>query len=141
MAKKKVTADLIEKTKFESVVRLGLTHEELIEFFMINSGQLWQWIKLVYNTKSPLVMLKKIRMEGKVEFLSKQRRLAEKNPSMSIWFGKNYYDQRDEIESSQSVDYEDLNPLVELLKDTGDSQEDESKPIAEENSEDANSNN
>ena len=141
MAKKRVTTDLIDKQKFESLVRLGLSHEELIQFFMINSGQLWQWIKLTYNTRTPLVLLKKIRVEGKVDFLLKQRKLAEKNPSMSIWFGKNYYDQKDELQENESTDYEDLNPLVELLKDDSEDQPIDSEPVIEEKKEDADNNN
>lgn len=126
MAKKKVTEELIDKAKFESLVHLGLTTEELYTFFMVSNGALMQWIKLVYKTRSPLVLLKKMRVEGKVDFLVKQRKLAERNPSMSIWFGKNYYDQKDSKEEAEAHDFEDLNPLVELLK---------------EDDEDANSNN
>lgn len=117
MSKKKVTLDLIDKTKFESLVRLGLTDEELIQFFMINSGQLYSWVKMSYNTNSPLVMIKKLRVEGKVDFMLKQRKLAEKNPAISIWLGKNYFNQNDEKEADTSADFEDLNPLINLLKD------------------------
>ena len=120
MAKKKVTADLIDKAKFESLVHLGLSTEELYTFFMVSSGALMQWIKIVYATKSPLVLLKKMRVEGKVDFLVKQRKLAERNPAMAIWFGKNYYDQTDSKEEAEANDYEDLNPLVELLKEDDD---------------------
>ena len=120
MAKHKVTPNTIDKQKFEALVRLGLTTEELIEFFMVNSGMLWSWIKQVYNTRTPLVLLKKMRVEGKVEFLTKQRKLAEKNPAMSIWFGKNYYDQSDEREEQNVADFEDLNPLIKLLKEDDD---------------------
>ena len=120
MAKHKVTPTTIDKQKFEALVRLGLTTEELIEFFMVNSGMLWSWIKMVYQTRTPLVLLKKMRVEGKVEFLTKQRKLAEKNPAMSIWFGKNYYDQSDEREEQNVTDFEDLNPLIKLLKEDDD---------------------
>ena len=117
MAKKKVTEELIDKAKFESLVHLGLTTEELYTFFMVSNGALMQWIKLVYKTRSPLVLLKKMRVEGKVDFLVKQRKLAERNPSMAIWFGKNYYDQKDGKEEAEANDFEDLTPLVKLLKE------------------------
>ena len=120
MSKKRVTPDLIDKQKFESLVRLGLTPEELYTFFMCSYGALMQWIKVVYNTREPYCFYKKMRVEGKIDFLSKQRKLAEKNPAMSIWFGKNYYDQTDEKVEDVSVDYEDLNPLIQLLKDDDD---------------------
>ena len=117
MAKKKVTPETIDKAKFESLVHLGLSTEELIQFFMVNSSQLWSWIKQVYNTRTPLVVLKKMRVEGKIDFLAKQRKLAERNPAMAIWFGKNYYDQTDSKEEAEANDFEDLNPLIQLLKD------------------------
>ena len=84
---------------------------------MTNSAKMWSWIKKTYNTKRPLVILKKMRTEGKIDFLVKQRKLAEKNPAVSIWLGKNYYSQTDEKVQDNANDYEDLNPLSELLKD------------------------
>ena len=118
MAKRKITPDLIDKSKFETLVRLGLSDEELYTFFMVSSGALYGWIKKVYETRSPLVLLKKMRVEGKIDFMVKQRKLAERNPAISIWIGKNYYEQTDgKEEESERNDFEDLNPLVELLKD------------------------
>lgn len=118
MAKQRVTPDIIDKTKFETLVRLGLSDEELYTFFMVSSGKLYQWIKVTYETRTPLVLLKKMRVEGKIDFMVKQRKLAERNPAISIWIGKNYYEQNDGKEESESAnDFEDLNPLVELLKD------------------------
>ena len=58
-----------------------------------------------------------MRVEGKIDFLAKQRKLAERNPAMAIWFGKNYYDQTDSKEEAEANDFEDLNPLIQLLKD------------------------
>ena len=117
MAKTKITPDAIDKKKFETLVKLGLSNEELIEFFMINSSQLWSWIKQVYETRKPFVVLKKIRVEGKIEFLSSQRLLAMKDHVVSIWVGKNYYNQKDGKEEVEANDIEDLTPLVKLLKD------------------------
>lgn len=124
MAKTKTTPETIDKAKFELLVKLGLTSEELIEYFMVNSSQLWSWIKQVYNVRKPLVLLKKMRVEGKIDFMAKQRKLAERNPAVSIWIGKNYYDQnaeKDEVGGGGN-DYEDLNPLAELLKDDNDNE-------------------
>lgn len=121
MAKRKITPDLIDKNKFETLVRLGLSDEELYTFFMVSSGALYGWIKKAYETRSPLVLLKKMRVEGKIDFMVKQRKLAERNPAISIWLGKNYYEQSDGKEESETVnDFEDLNPLAQLLKDDED---------------------
>ena len=124
MAKKKVTLDLINKDKFESLVRLGLSNEELYSFFMVSCGAMMSWVKMAYQTREPWCLLKKMRVEGKIDFLSKQRKLAEKNPAMSIWFGKNYYEQTDEKVDDTTADFEDLNPLIQLLKDDEDGDND-----------------
>ena len=124
MSKKRVTPELIDKQKFESLVRLGLSNEELYTFFMCSGGALMQWIKVSYSTKQPWCLLKKMRVEGKIDFLLKQRKLAEKNPAMAIWFGKNYYEQSDEKVEETATDYEDLNPLITLLKEDDDNAND-----------------
>lgn len=117
MSNSKLNENIIDKDKFEYLVKLGLSNEEIVDFFMTNSAKMWSWIKKTYNTKRPLVILKKMRTEGKIDFLVKQRKLAEKNPAVSIWLGKNYYSQTDEKVQDNANDYEDLNPLSELLKD------------------------
>lgn len=116
MSNSKLNENIIDKDKFEYLVKLGLSNEEIVDFFMTNSAKMWSWIKKTYNTKRPLVILKKMRTEGKIDFLVKQRKLAEKIV-VSIWLGKNYYSQTDEKVQDNANDYEDLNPLSELLKD------------------------
>ena len=103
MAKTKITVESINKQEFEKLVRLGLSNEELIEFFMINSSQLWSWIKQAYETRKPLVILKKIRVQGKIDFLNSQRLLAMKDHVVSIWVGKNYYNQTDQKEEEKQA--------------------------------------
>lgn len=118
MRKKKVTVDLIDKPEFERLVHLGLSEQELYQFFECSDGALMQWIKLAYDTKNPLVRLKKLQVEGKIDFMIKQRRLAEKNPTLSIWVGKNLYEQTDDVtKESDGNDYEDLSCLLDLLKE------------------------
>ena len=120
MAKKKVTPDLIDKAEFEKIVFLGIDYNEIMDYFMVNSAQFWAWVRKAYDTKSPLVVIKKLRVQGKIDFMAKQRKLAEKNPAATIWFGKNYYNQTDEKFEETGNDYEDLNPLIQLLKDDED---------------------
>lgn len=118
MNKKHITVDLIEKTKFEEMVDLGLSDQELYEFFMVNGGALMQWVKLAYNTKHPLVWLKSMRVNAKAKFLKEQRKLAQKSHIASIWYGKNYYGQKEEsVVEVKEQDFEDLSPLVDMLKE------------------------
>lgn len=111
-----VKRDLIDKGKFEAMVRMQMTDEELEQFFGITSGQLYKWVKKTYHVKSPLTQIKKLRMEGKVAFLSRQFTLAKTNPTIAIWIGKNYFGQTDEAESGNKDEIEDLTPLADLLK-------------------------
>lgn len=112
----RVKEDLIDIKQFEQMVKMQMTDEELQEFFGVNSGQLYKWVKKVYKVKSPLVQIKKLRAQGKRVFLAMQWKLAEKNPAVAIWLGKNYFGQTDESESSSKAEIEDLTPLAELLR-------------------------
>ena len=117
-----VKEDLIDIKQFEQMVKMQMTDEELEQFFGVTSGQLYKWVKKVYKVKSPLTQIKKLRMQGKRLFLSMQWKLAEKNPTVAIWLGKNYFGQTDESESGNKAEIEDLTPLAELLS-MGDSKD------------------
>lgn len=111
-----IKKDLIDKAKFESMVRMQLTDEELYQFFGVSSGQLYKWVKATYKVKSPLTQIKKLRMEGKVAFLAQQFNLAKNNAAIAIWIGKNYFGQTDETESGNKAEIEDLTPLADLIR-------------------------
>lgn len=119
MGRVKVTADIINKQKFEKALKAGMSDEQIINLFAINSGILYKWVKLVYETKHPLVVIKKIRAEGELAFRVSQLQLAKKNPAVSIWVDKTFYGSNDVSESDNTNvnDIEDLNPLLELLKE------------------------
>ena len=117
--------DKIDKQKFEAMVRMQMTDEELYQFFGVSSGTLYKWVKKTYHVKSPLTQIKKLRVEGKVAFLSQQFNLSKTNTAIAIWLGKNYFGQTDETESGNKAEIEDLTPLAELLK-MGDKKDGES---------------
>lgn len=118
MGRVKVTADIINKEKFEVALKAGMSEEQIINLFSINSGILYKWVKLVYETKHPLVVIKKIRAEGELAFRVSQLQLAKKNPAVSIWVDKTLYGRSDVTDTPDEVDdIEDLNPLLELLKE------------------------
>lgn len=116
MGRKAIQSDLINKEEFENMVKIGLDTKDVCDYFMVPYSSLMKWVKIAYETNDASAMIKKLKVEGKLDFLNRQRGLATRNPVISIWLGKNYYDQKETAENG-SGDYEDLTPLAELLKD------------------------
>lgn len=113
-----ISVDLIDKTKFESALKTGMSDTGIQDLFEVNLKKVYKWVKLSYKTKNPLVQMKKIRAQGELEFRQSQLLLAKKDRAVSIWIDKTWYGRTDEVESEVVVnDIEDLNPLLELLKD------------------------
>lgn len=71
-------------------------------------------------------VLTKKRAEGRKELRRTQMEQSAKNPTMSIWLGKQYLEQKDKqdlnVKGQMNVRHYNLSQLKELLK------EDESKP-------------
>lgn len=109
----------IDKQEFEQLINLGLKDEEICDYFMCCQSGLNQWIKVTYRTEHPYQTVKKLRIHAKATFLAEQRRLAQKNPTQSIWVGKNIFGQRDpdKVEEKNADEVEDWSPISEMLKD------------------------
>lgn len=105
----------IDKEEFEKCVQGGLNDQEISDFFMVKMQSLYGWIKVVYQTKHPLMYIKKLRAKAKLDFNLEQRKVAKSNPTLSIWVGKNQFGQTDGSAKTESADIEDLSPLVKLL--------------------------
>lgn len=60
---------------------------------------------------------KKGQENGKMSLRRIQYKLAEKNPTMAIWLGKQYLHQRDNIEVEHDMQNGILNDLIGALKD------------------------
>jgi len=54
---------------------------------------------------------------GKISLRRAQFRLAERNPTMAIWLGKQYLGQREPREETPDREY-DLNELAQLIRDS-----------------------
>ena len=113
-----ITLDLIDKAKFESALKTGMSDTSIQDLFELNLKQVYKWVKLAYKTKNPLVQIKKIRAQGELEFRTHQLALAKKDRAVSIWIDKTWYGRSDITETVEDGStIEDLNPLLELLKD------------------------
>lgn len=103
----------IDKQQFESLCNLQCTLEEIAGFFKCCDVTINNWCKENYG-ESFLGVFKRYSQNGKISLRRHQFRLAEKNPSMAIFLGKQWLGQTDKVE--QATSFEDLTPLAELIR-------------------------
>lgn len=103
----------IKKEQFESLCNLQCTLDEIAGFFKCSSDTIERWCKRTYN-ESFADTFKKYSVNGKISLRRYQYKMAEKNPSMAIWLGKQWLGQTDKVE--QTTSFEDLTPLADLIR-------------------------
>lgn len=104
--------DRIDKKIFENLCGLQCTLLEICDAFDVDDKTLNEWCKKNYGTTFSEVFKKK-RGKGQISLRRMQWKLAEKNPSMAIFLGKQYLGQKDNIE----VAHTDMSKVDELLKE------------------------
>lgn len=100
----------ISKEQFEKLCGIQCTEEEICAVLGVTDKTLASWCNTTYGKKFSEVFKEK-RKYGKASLRRNQWALAEKNPTMAIWLGKQYLGQRDNIE----VEHKDLSKVEELL--------------------------
>lgn len=100
----------IDKEMFEKLCQMQCTLEEIAGFFDCCDDTINNWCKEVYDDNFSGVYKKK-SMAGKISLRRIQYKLAEKNPTMAIWLGKQYLKQRDNIE----VEHDAKNGVIDEL--------------------------
>lgn len=109
--------DRIDKKIFENLCGLQCTLEEVCSAFDVNDKTLNSWCKSTYGTTFYEVFKEK-RGKGQISLRRMQWKLAEKNPSMAIFLGKQYLGQKDKIEYTddgmKSIN-ENINNIANLL--------------------------
>lgn len=111
----KITEKTINKAQFEQMINLGMSEQEIADFFMVTTGRMYGWIKLVYNTKHPYMLIKKMRVQAKYFFVAEQRMLAKKNPTQSIWLGKNYFGQTEVQPEIKPDEIDNITPIAKQI--------------------------
>lgn len=91
--------DKIDKKQFENLCGLQCTLLEICDFFDVEDDTLNSWCKKTYATTFSEVFKIK-RGKGQTSLRRTQWKLAEKNPTMAIWLGKQYLGQTDKVETS-----------------------------------------
>ena len=109
--------DRIDKKQFENLCGLQCTINEVCDFFDVEDDTLNSWCKKTYGTTFSEVFKRK-RGKGQISLRRMQWKLAEKNPTMAIFLGKQYLGQKDKIEYTddgmKSIN-ENINNIANLL--------------------------
>ena len=87
----------IKQKEFENLCGIQCTKLEICAFFDVTDKTLESWCKRTYHAGFSEVFSQKRGM-GKISLRRKQWQLAEKSASMAIWLGKQYLDQRDNVD-------------------------------------------
>ena len=103
--------DRIDKKVFENLCGIQCTLSEICDAFDVEDDTLNSWCKKTYGTTFSEVFKVK-RGKGQISLRRMQWKLAEKNPTMAIWLGKQYLNQKDRQEIVAEVEnknnYKDL---------------------------------
>lgn len=91
----------IDKKQFENLCALQCTHDEICAWFDVTVKTLESWCKRTYGDSFSKVFAQK-RGKGKISLRRSQFQLAEKSASMAIWLGKQYLNQRDNVDVTVS---------------------------------------
>ncbi len=105
--------DKIDKKTFENLCEIQCTEKEICAVLEVSHDTLNRWCKETYNKDFANTFEEK-REGGKSSLRRIQWHLAEKNPTMAIFLGKNYLGQRDNYEVTNK---EELSKLDELLNE------------------------
>lgn len=122
MAKMGRPKKVISQKQFESLCAIQCTIEEVCAVLDVDEMTLEKWCKEVYDGKTFSKVFKEKRQFGKASLRRMQWHLAEKNPSMAIFLGKNMLGQTDKVEQTV-LEVEDLSALASMLKVDDDDQE------------------
>lgn len=105
----------IDKIEFEKLCELQCTQIEFCSWFDCTEDTLNSWCKREYNgmTFSEVFAIK--RGKGKIALRRIQYQLAEKNPSMAIFLGKQYLGQSDNPQGEETA-HKTITDLIEAVK-------------------------
>ena len=109
----------INKEQFEKLCGLQCTEVEIASFFDCSVDTIEKFCKREYKETFTEVFNKK-RNLGKMSLRRTQWKLAEKYPTMAIFLGKQYLDQKDKIEATVAeIDDDYRNEIEDFLNDEG----------------------
>ena len=116
MAKRGRKRKEIDQRQFEHLCSLQCTLEEICGFFDCCEDTIETWCKRTYKKNFSEVFRSK-REIGKLSLRRSQFKMAETNPTMAIWLGKQYLGQKDhkDIVVRQTIEQETIDEVEELI--------------------------
>lgn len=84
----------IKKEEFEKLCALQCTQEEIANFYNCTIVTVVNWCYETYGTNFQQAY-ERFSVNGKMSLRRYQFKLAEDNPTMAIWLGKQYLGQKD----------------------------------------------
>ena len=107
----------IDKDQFERLCGLQCTLVEIACYFNCSEDTIEKWCRREYKMGFTDIFHIK-RSTGKISLRRSQFRLAETNPTMAIWLGKQYLGQTDKQEIAiSSQDDETINSMEKYFSD------------------------
>ncbi len=92
----------INRKQFESLCAIQCTEEEICAVLDVTDKTLTKWCKREYKMSFSEIF--KIKREGgKASLRKSQWQLAQTNPTMAIWLGKQYLQQSDKREEKIEI--------------------------------------
>lgn len=107
----------INQKQFEQLCAIQCTEEEICAVLDVCTDTLEAWCKRTYKRRFSEVFREK-RAGGKASLRRNQWRIAETNPTMAIFLGKNYLGQKDkpeEVDAAEKI-LENMTTLADALK-------------------------
>lgn len=92
----------IDKKQFEQLCSIQCTKEEIAGFFDCSEDTIERWCKREYKECFAVVFGQK-RGLGKISLRRHQFRMAETNPTMAIWLGKQFLGQAEKQEVAVQI--------------------------------------
>ncbi len=112
----------IDKSQFEKLCSIQCTLNEISGFFNCSSDTIERWCRREYKEGFADVYAKK-RGVGKISLRRAQFRMAETNPTMAIWLGKQYLGQREQQDIIVAKDDDAIREMNEYFNNkSGDEQ-------------------
>ena len=107
---------LINQKQFESLCSIQCTEEEICDVLDVTPKTLQAWCRTTYK-KGFSQVFKEKRSLGKASLRRSQWKMAETNPTMAIWLGKQHLGQRDnrDIVLKQTIEQETIDEVESFL--------------------------
>ena len=113
---------VIDQTTFEKLCGIQCTESEICAVLGVTEKTLDKWCHATYKAPFSIVFQQK-RGVGKASLRRKQWQLADKNPAMAIWLGKQYLDQREPgVKVDVTTDNDQVQQFLDSLRDGGESE-------------------